>query len=321
MNTSRSREEALLREYIRQSLQDQDLLNEGVKDVVIKAVKTALSKIDSLIEKLKRFTPASEKIFDVIEEKGAGDFFSKVEKMGQEFESSIDAAAGAVPSKIGESKYRQRTRYVRNRRASLNEHIQRNRALNEVVLGGFEIVGLILAAIGGVPLLLKGLYKLAGLLRLKTVSEKLKVAYEKAHHFEEAIIDYAIPDKVLYAVYIAIQEEKNPDSVANLKIYQSSEGDSGEKLGSDEPRAMTLKEFSGSKERKKYEKRAWAMMLLPWLISGLFSLSHMFHGIVGALEGAATGVKAIEVGTVAAESGSAIASEIGAAVSAMVKAA
>jgi len=309
-----NREEALLREYIRHNLRDQYILNEGVKDFILKAIKAALSKIEGLISKLKGFTPASEKVFDALEADGAGDFFSKVESMGREFEASIDAAASAVPSKLGESKYRSGMRYKRNRRSTIREHAQRRLALNEVVLGGFEIIGFILAAIGGVPLLLKGLYKLTGMLGFKGVSEKLEIAYEKAHHFEEAVVNIAIPDRALYAIYIAMQEEEKPDAVANLNLYTD---DPEMKL--DGERSMTLEEFSKSGIKKKYEKRAWAVLLLPWLISGLFSLGHMLHSIIGVMEGAATGVKAIEVGVAAAEPAAAIASEIGSAVSAMVK--
>lgn len=341
-------EEKLLREYIQHNLRSQDLLNEGVKDVLKKALSSALKKIDELIGKLKSFVPASEKVITALEKNGAKEFVSKIETMGQEFESSIDAAADAVPSKMGESRYRpRRTRYTRNKRVTVAESIQRRRALNEVVLGGFEIVGFILAAVGGLPLLLTVLEKLVGWMGFKSAAKKISVAHEKAHHFEEMVVDYVIPDKALYVVYLIIEEEKNPDEFANLKIYQSDTSDlGGESFKSthsrkgatrDDPgggkgklrrstssrglkRSMTLEEFRESEEKQKYEKRAWAIVLLPWLISGLFSLHHMFHGILGALEGAATGVKAIEVGTAAAEAVPTIAGEIGSAMAAIAKA-
>ena len=327
-------EELLLREYIRNNLRENELLNEGVKDVLISTLSTGLKQIKKLLEMLKKLTPASDKVISTLEKNDAGDFVSKVYSMGQEFEDAVESASKSVPSKKSESAVRLRvpgrTLCKQSTSVTINEEIQRRQALNEVVLGGFEVIGLILAAIGGVPLLLKGLFKLTGFLGLNKVSEKLEIAYEKAHHFEEAVIDIAIPDKALYAVYIAIQESKNPDQVANLKIYQSGTEESGGKKiklaglvkrisGRSTKRAMTFEEFINSEDKKNYQKRAWALVLLPWLVSGLFSLHHMLGGILGALEGAATGVKAIEVGTAAAKPVQAIAAEIGSAVSALVK--
>lgn len=341
-----SREEKLLREYIQHSLNasEQSVLNEGIRDLLKKPLTAALAKIEDLINRLKSATPASDKVLNALEKSGAGDFVSKVSAVGEDFEASINDAASAVPSKLGESKYHFHSRYKRNRQPTLLEDIRSRRALNEIAFGGFEVVGLILAALGGFPLLLKGLKKLAGFLGFETVAEKLNAAYEKAHHFEEMVVDYAIPDKALYAVYLAIEEEKNPEEFANLKLYQDdpsglggqpfrsthqrTSGETGERTGTFKRttsgrglrRTMTFEEFAESEEKHKYQKRTWAIVLLPWLISGLFSLGHMFHSILGALEGAATGVKAIEVGTAAAEVAPSIAGEIGSAVTALVRA-
>lgn len=339
-----NREERLLREYIRHNLSDQSVLSEGIKDLLKKPLSAALAKIEELINKLKSATPASDKVINALEKSGAGDFVSKVSAVGQDFETSINDAAGAVPSKMGESRRYSPMRYRRNRQPTIIEDARARRALNEMVLGGFEIAGLILAAIGGVPLLLKGLKKLAGFLGFDGVAEKLNMAYEKAHHFEEMVVDYAIPDKALYAVYLAIEEERNPEEFANLKMYQSDASDLGgqtfksthrrdrDELGQGTGRlkrtmsgrglrrTLTLEEFAQSEEKQKYQKRTWAIVLLPWLISGLFSLGHMLHGIIGALEGVATGVKAVEVGTAAAEVAPGIASEIGVAVRAIARA-
>lgn len=332
------KEEALLREYIRQNLSDKTLLSEGVMDILKKALKSAYSKIQSLIDSLKRATPASDRAYNALEKAGAGDFVSKISSMGEEFEASINSAASAVPSNMGESRRYSPLKYRRNRRPTIIEEARSRQALNEIALGGFEIVGFVLAAIGGVPILLKVLKKLAGFLGLDRVAEKLNVAYEKAHHFEEMVVDYVIPDKALYAVYLAIEEERNPEEFANLKMYQSDPSQLGDqriksthKRGLDGKlkrtkssrgleRTMTLEEFAESEEKQKYQKRTWAIVLLPWLISGLFSLGHMLHGIIGALEGVATGVKAVEVGTAAVEVAPSIASEIGAAVNAIAKA-
>lgn len=307
-----NRQERLLREYIRGNLDDRSPLNEGVKDVVKKALSAGLSRVKNLIATLEQFEPASLSIKSTLEKSGAGDFVSKVEVVGREFETSIEAVADSIPSGKNESRV---LRSRRRNRSAITEVLAQRRALNEVALGGFEVVGLILAALGGVPLVLKGMYKLANLMGLKGVSEKLKVAYEHAHHFEEKFIDVIIPDKAMYAIYVSFEESRDPDAVANLKLYQD---DPSSKL--DGKRSMTLDEFKKSDVRKKYEKRVYALILLPWLISGLTSLHHAFHNWIGAIEGAATAEKAIFVGSRAAETAPVIASDIATAISSLAKA-
>ena len=101
-----------------------------------------------------------------------------------------------------------------------------------------------------------------------------------------------------------LEERSNPDRVANLNLYVD---DPKTKL--DGERSMSFEEFRKSDIRKKYEKRVYALILLPWIISGLMSIQHMMHGWLGAVEGAATAEKALFTGTQAVDVARKIAGE------------
>ena len=298
-------EEKILREYIRAELTSARL-DEGAKDILKKALGTALSKLDGLISTLKRLNPISDTVIDAIEKNDGAAAISSVEALGQKFESDIASASDALPAPKQESMAYKRYRDTLTRR--------RRQPINEVALGGFEIIGLALAALGGVPLVLKMIAKLAKLMKFDAVAAKLESAYKSAHHFEEKVIDIVIPDRAMYAVYVMFEERSSPDRVANLKLYQDDP-----KVKLDGDRSMTLEEFSKSDVKKKYEKRVYALILLPWLISGLLSIEHMLHSWLGVLEGAATAEKSLFVGTRVAEIVPVVASDIGAAVSSLSK--
>jgi hypothetical protein len=80
---------------------------------------------------------------------------------------------------------------------------------------------------------------------------------------------------------------------------------------------MTLEEFKKSDVKKKYEKRIYALILLPWIISGLMSIEHMLHGWLGAVEGAATAEKSLFVGAQATDTIRKIAGEFATATASM----
>lgn len=292
-------QENLLREYVRTSLSN-ETLNEGVGDLLKKGVEVVLSKISKTINSLKQMVPTSDAVIDTLEKNGASDVIAKAESIGQQFESSIDAASESIPAPKKES--RAYKLYQRTLIEQRDFEKKNRRQINEV--GVFESVGLILAAIGGVPLILKGAYKLASFMKFEKAAEKIKVAYEAAHHFEEKVIDIAVPDKAIYAVYMMFESRSNPDRVANLNLYVD---DPKTKLNGE--RSMSFEEFRKSDTRKKYEKRVYALILLPWIISGLMSIQHMLHGWLGAVEGAATAEKALFTGTQAVDVARKIAGE------------
>lgn len=298
-----NQDEELLREYVRMQLSD-SILNEGISDLFKKGVGAVLSKISKMIDSLKQMTPTSDAVIDVLEKNGADSAVAQIGTVGEQFESSMAAADKSVPAPKQESfAFKRYQRVILERRTSQYTH---KKTITEV--GVFESVGLVLAAIGGIPLILKAAYKLAALMKFEKAAEKIKVAYEASHHFEEKVIDIVIPDKAIYAVYMMFEERSNPDKVANLNLYVD---DPKSKL--DGERSMTLEEFRKSDTRKKYEKRAYALILLPWIVSGLVSIEHMLHGWIGAVEGAATAEKSVFVGTQAVDVARKIAGEFTAA--------
>lgn len=300
-------EEKLLREYIRAHL-DEPILSEGIGDLFQKGVEIALAKISKIIDSLKQMTSTSDAAISILEKNGASDVVSKIDSIGEQLESSMVAVDEAVPSPKQESRaFRRYQRTIFERRAMLQSN---KRSIREV--GVFEAVGLVLAAIGGIPLILKAAYKLASFMKFKNAAEKIKVAYSAAHHFEEKVIDVVVPDKAIYAIYMMFEERSNPDKVANLNLYVD---DPKTKLTGE--RSMTLEEFKKSDVRKKYEKRVYALILLPWLISGLMSIEHMLHGWLGAVEGAATAEKSLFVSAQATDAIRKIAGEFATAATSM----
>lgn len=296
-------EEKLLREYVRLQL-GTPILSEGIGDLFKKGVSSVLSKISKMIDSLEQMKPTSLAVTDVLKKNGADNAIAQIGAMGEQFKSSMADADKSIPAPKQESFALKRYQRTILERKSFQRHNKKR--LDEV--GVFESVGLVLAAIGGVPLILKAAYKLASLMKFEKAAEKIKVAYEAAHHFEEKVIDVVIPDKAIYAFYMMLEERSSPDKVANLKLYID---DPKSKL--DGERSMTLEEFKKSDIRKKYEKRAYALILLPWIISGLTSIEHMLHGWIGAVEGAATAEKSVFVGAQAADVARKIAGEFAAA--------
>lgn len=173
----------------------------------------------------------------------------------------------------------------RGEQKKLNESSQKQ--LNE--FGVTAAAGIALGAIGGVPLLLKGLYKLAAFLKMPKTSQAFQHAYHVAHHFEEKVIDYAVPDKLSYLWYTAQQKVVSKDG----------------------SKPLSLQEYSVSDVRKKVEMRIYKIALVYFMIHGLHGAMEAGLSLLGATEAAATTVKAVEIGTEVIEVASAIAGATG----------
>lgn len=161
------------------------------------------------------------------------------------------------------------SRYEKQNKQALNEQ----KLLTEV--DPFGVVGLGLGIIGGLPLLLKGLYKFASFLKMQKTAEFFKKVYTVAHHLEEKAIDYIVPDKLSYLYY------KQKYSMTRTK-------------GQAPP--LPYQEYVKSDVRKKVEKQMYTIMLIPFLLHGVSAVAHAGLSLIGAAEGAATTVKAVEIG-------------------------
>jgi len=174
---------------------------------------------------------------------------------------------------------------LKSEQVALNEATKQQ--LNE--FGVTAAAGITLGAIGGVPMLLKGLYKLASFLKMPKTSQAFQHAYHVAHHFEEKVIDYAVPDKLSYLWYKAQQKVVTKDGSP----------------------AMSIEEYSTSDIRKKVEMRIYKIALIYFMIHGLHGAMEAGLSLMGATEAAATTVKAVEIGTEVIEVASAIAGASG----------
>lgn len=147
-------------------------------------------------------------------------------------------------------------------------------------LDPFSMAGLALGAVGGIPLLMKALEKLANFLKLDKVADAFGKAYYVTHKFEEFTVDRIIPDKLSYAWY------QRAHSIVNKNKDM-----------------LTFEEYSKNKDgiRAKVEKQMYIIMLIPFLLSGVTGMLHAGKTLVGVAEGAASTVKAIEIGESVAE--------------------
>jgi hypothetical protein len=139
----------------------------------------------------------------------------------------------------------------------------------------FGVVGLGLGAIGGLPMLVKGLYKFAKFLKLTQTAALLEKVHHVLHQVEEKAIDYIVPDKLSYMWY--------------KKKY-------GITRAVGQAPALPYEEYKKSAVRKKVEKQIYVILLIPFLLSGITAVSHAGASLIGAAEGTATTVKAVEIG-------------------------
>lgn len=161
--------------------------------------------------------------------------------------------------------------YINSNRKQLNE------------LGVTSVIGVTLAMLGGVPMLLKGLMSLAKLLGAMDTAEILNKAYHVTHKFEKKAIDFIVPDILSYKVYkflfdrgFHIAKEKNP---------------------------LSLQDFKKGKDgaRQKTDELIYKCLLVYFAFSGLTAAFKAGASLIGFIEGAATGVKGVEIAAAGTE--------------------
>lgn len=296
------REEDLLREWIREELGAAHL-SEGVADTlrssILKVAKALGGRLDSKIASLRNAESASEQLTDLIlDAPGGSKVVSSISQLGSQFKGAADDVLQhkfETPA-ANESRARKVLPVLYEINSVLGP-AGRRRRLNEV--GVFELVGLGLGLMGGIPMLLKGFHKVAKLFRMDKTSDLLKKMYETAHHIEEGFVDVVIPDRVSYFVYVKYQEAKNPEKVANYKIWEVDPDSPASKAIKPNQRIMSREEYLESDQKKKIEKGLYIVLLTPWLINGLVALKNFISNIINWAEGAATAVKGLEVGELA----------------------
>ena len=162
-------------------------------------------------------------------------------------------------------------------------YIRQKKQLNE--LGVTAVAGLSLAIVGGLPMLFKGLKKLALALKSEKAAELFEKAEHVTHAVEEKVIDYIVPDKLSYQIYKAL----------NARGFHVSK--STELMSYDD----YVKNVDGSDARKKTDGLVYKAMLIYFAFNGLIGVLKAGASLLGFVEGGATAVKGIELAKGAAD--------------------
>ena len=154
---------------------------------------------------------------------------------------------------------------------------QEKQQINE--FGVTAVAGVSLAIVGGLPMLFKGLKKLAKILNAEKAAELFDKAEHITHAIEEKVIDYIVPDKLSYQIYKAL----------NARGFHVSK--STELMSYDD----YVKNADGSDARKKTDGLVYKAMLIYFAFNGLIGVLKAGASLLGFVEGGATAVKGIEL--------------------------
>lgn len=288
--------EARLRRIIEEELVRDYIIREGLWD----DVKSGVKKLSSMVT--QKFKDVAMEWASTLKEK-----ISQLSKIPEDILKVVDALKGAM-QESGESLPMDETLKSAKQIGSLNKdqvlqtvqsdfegpvhakaeslaeaylvlndksYINSKQLIGEA--GVLGVLGITLGVIGGVPMLLSGLEKLAHYLGFEKTAKLLKKAHHVAHHFEEKVIDYVVPDKLSYLLYKKLYEKKMVLS-------------SGDKL-------LNYEEYvaGNDKARQKTEALVYKAMLIYFAIQGIFAVLHAGASILGFVEGTATTVKGIEL--------------------------
>ena len=191
----------------------------------------------------------------------------------QDLEGPVHEKAKAAEVK-GEGKYLPTIYAV----LAEDKYLRDPQSLNED-FGVTAALGLGLAVMGGLPLLFKGLHKLADALGAHATAELFEKAEHVTHHFEQKVIDFAMPFKLAYAVYlglwkIGIKLTKGDEPLNEIEIKAEKEG------------IEAIKHAKGL---------IYKVLLIYLAINGLMGVLKAGASLLGFVEGGATTVKGIEL--------------------------
>ena len=154
-----------------------------------------------------------------------------------------------------------------------NSYILQKKNLHEAgVVAG---IGVGLAIIGGLPLLFKGLTKLANFLNAPRLASIFEKAEHITHNFEKGFIGFVVPSRLSYAVYKFLAE----------KGFQVA----GEK------EVLSFEDYKSSKSEEKTKELVYKAVLIYFAFQGLAGALKAGASLLGFVEGTATTVKGIEL--------------------------
>jgi len=169
-------------------------------------------------------------------------------------------------------------------------YVRQQKILSE--MGPGTILGFGLAIVGGLPLLFKGLSKLANLLNAPKIAGILQKAEHVAHAIEEKVSDYIVPDKLSYQIYKFLNKKGyHVTNNKELLSYEDYKSDS-----------------DNSNARKKTDGLVYKALLIYFAINGLIGVLKAGASLLGFVEGGATAIKGVELARGAEEVAEIIAS-------------
>jgi hypothetical protein len=186
-----------------------------------------------------------------------------------------------VLNKVQQSNTKQEGRYLPDVYLVLNEKIVEpsgKKKLNED-FGISAALGVGLAVMGGLPLLFKGLAKLATVLGATETAKLMTKAEHVTHAFEQKTIDFVMPDRLAYAVYKFLQTK-------GLKMT---------------PELLQFEGFKKDPVMAKVKTLVYKAVLIYFAINGVVGALKAGFSLLGFVEGTATTVKGIELAKGAAE--------------------
>jgi len=299
--------EARLRQIIQEEIERRYLIEEGLWDDVKDGVKklsdyvtekfksiaaewasTINEKIKALAEKSEGLDLVMSAIKQGMKESGESLTLDDTLKKAKSLEQ--DAPLSIVQSDL-EGSVHDAAKQLQKGKAigevysilTTNEYVRQQKVLNE--MGPGTVFGFGLAIIGGLPLLFRGLHRLAKYLKAEKAAELFEKAEHVTHAFEEKVIDYMIPDKLSYQIYKFLNA-KGFHVVGEEKL-----------LSYEDYRA----DASKTSARKKTEGLVYKALLIYFAINGLIGVLKAGASLLGFVEGGATAVKGVELARGAAE--------------------
>lgn len=293
--------EARLRKIIQEELQRKYLIEEGLWDDVKDGVKklsnyvtekfksaanewanTISEKIEALTNKPEELDLVMSAIKQGMATSGDSIILNDVLKIAKELskESALDAVQSDLEGPVKDKAKKLQTGVAIGEAYSIlatNEYINHQKILRET---GIEMIaGFGLAIVGGLPLLFKGLFKLANFLNAPKAAALFKKAEHVTHAIEEKVIDYIVPDALSYQIYKFLNN-KGYHVTKNKKIitYEQYKDDSDK---------------SGA--RKKTDGLVYKVLLIYFAVNGLVGVLKAGASLLGFVEGGATAIKGVEL--------------------------
>lgn len=296
------RDELILREFVEEALLDEgvwDSVRGGIKklsDYVTKKFKSAASGwVQALNDRLSKMESAMgdiEPIMGIIktateksgEEMPMDDALTaakELEALGSQSESAIEQdLASGVKEKAAQAQGAKKES-IEQLYAVLVENMppkMEKQSLNEV-LSVTALSGILLAIMGGLPIIFKGLSKLAGVLGATRAKSMFTQAAHATHKFEKGMVGAMVPNKLSYWCY-------------GLMFKRGIKVTKGEKL-------LSYKEYRRNADKlgamEKTKNIIYNIALVYLAINGLRGVMHAGMSLLGFVEGLATTEKASSI--------------------------